>query len=164
MLLVYYKKHTGKQCISYDDSVKTALCYGWIDGLVKRINDECYTRRFTPRKGNSVWSELNKKRVAELLKEEKIKTTGLKIIEAAKKNGNWDKVIPPPEINTTLSNEFKFALTKNPEAKTFFESLAANHKKQFIIWINMAKRAETKEKRIKESIDLLTNRKKLGLK
>ena len=162
--LIYYKKHTGKPCIPYDDSVKTALCYGWIDGLVKRIDDECYVRKFTPRNARSVWSELNKKRVARLLEEGRMNPRGLKLIEAAKKNGNWDKVILPPEINTTLSNEFKFALTKNPEAKTFFESLAANHKKQFIIWINMAKRDETKKKRIKESIDLLESKKKLGLK
>ncbi len=162
--LVYFKKHTGKPCISYDDSVKTALCYGWIDGLVKRIDDECYMRKFTPRSNKSLWSESNKKRVAELLKEGRIKLPGLKIIEAAKKNGNWSKVIHPPEVDTILSEEFKLALTKNPEANSFFDSLAANHKNQFIIWINMAKRPETKEKRIKESIDLLKSRKKLGLK
>nr|WP_321353667.1 YdeI/OmpD-associated family protein [uncultured Draconibacterium sp.] len=162
--LVYYKKHTGKPCIAYNDSVKTALCYGWIDGLVKRIDDECYARKFTPRNARSLWSESNKKRIAELLKEGKIKPPGLKLIEAAKKNGNWDKVIQPPKVNTNPSAEFKSALTKNPEANTYFESLAANHKNQFIIWINMAKRDETKEKRIKESIELLKSKKKLGLK
>ncbi|WP_319500466.1 YdeI/OmpD-associated family protein [uncultured Draconibacterium sp.] len=162
--LIYYKKHTGKPCIAYDDSVKTALCYGWIDGLVKRIDDECYVRKFTPRNARSVWSESNKKRVAELLKEGKMKPSGLKLVEAAKKNGNWDKVIQPPEVDTTLSAEFKTALHENPEANLFFESLAANHKNQFTTWINMAKRAETKEKRITESIQLLKSGKKLGLK
>ncbi|WP_319482829.1 YdeI/OmpD-associated family protein [uncultured Draconibacterium sp.] len=164
LFLLYYKKHTGKPCISYDDSVKTALCYGWIDGLVNRIDDECYTRRFTPRNVKSIWSESNKKRVAELLKEGKMKPAGLKLVEAAKKNGNWDKVIEPPKVDTTPSAAFKSALGENPEAKVFYDSLATNHKNQFVIWINMAKRAETKEKRIKESIELLNNKKKLGLK
>lgn len=162
--LVYYKKHTGKECIAYDDSVKVALCYGWIDGLVKRIDDECYVRKFTPRNAKSLWSETNKKRVAELLRVGKMKSPGLKLIEAAKKNGNWDKVIQPPKVDTTLSAEFKSALNGSPEAKTFFESLAANHKNQFVIWINMAKRDETKLKRIKESIKVLKSKKKLGLK
>ncbi|WP_346855859.1 YdeI/OmpD-associated family protein [uncultured Draconibacterium sp.] len=162
--LVYYKKHTEKPCISYDDSVKTALCYGWIDGLVKRIDDECYARKFTPRNPKSLWSESNKKRVAELLKEGKMEPAGLKLIEAAKKNGNWEKVVQPPEIDTTLSAEFKSALSKNAEAKTFFESLAGNHKNQFNMWINLAKRIETKQKRIRESIRLLESKQKLGLK
>ncbi|MDX8337968.1 YdeI/OmpD-associated family protein [Draconibacterium sp. IB214405] len=162
--LIYYKKHTGKPCIAYNDSVKTALCYGWIDGLVKRIDDECYARKFTPRNAKSLWSESNKKRVTELLKEGKMKPPGLKLVEAAKQNGNWDKVIAPPEVNTVPSAEFKSALSENPEAKAYFESLAINQKNQFIIWINMAKRDETKAKRIKESIDLLKDKKKLGLK
>ncbi|WP_346859131.1 YdeI/OmpD-associated family protein [uncultured Draconibacterium sp.] len=162
--LVYYKKHTKQPSIPYDDSVKIALCWGWIDGLVKKLDDVSYARRFTPRRNNSLWSESNKKRVAELLKEGKMEPAGLKLIEAARKNGNWEKVVQPPEIDTSLSAEFNSALSKNSEAKAFFESLAANHKNQFVIWINMAKRDETKEKRIKESIDLLANRKKLGLK
>ena len=164
LFLLYYKKHTGKPCISYDDSVKTALCYGWIDGLINRIDDECYTRRFTPRNAKSIWSESNKKRVAELLKEGKMKPQGLKLVEAAKQNGNWKKGYSHLKISHTVSDLFKTALNQNPEAKVFFESLATNHKNQFTTWINMAKRDETKEKRISESIQLLKSGKKLGLK
>ncbi|WP_303925051.1 YdeI family protein [Draconibacterium sediminis] len=164
LFLLYYKKHTGKPCISYDDSVKTALCYGWIDGLINRIDDECYTRRFTPRNAKSIWSESNKKRVAELLKEGKMKPQGLKLVEAAKQNGNWKKGYSHLKISHTVSDQFKTALNQNPEAKVFFESLATNHKNQFTTWINMAKRDETKEKRISESIQLLKSGKKLGLK
>jgi uncharacterized protein YdeI (YjbR/CyaY-like superfamily) len=164
IFLLYYKKHTGKPCIAYDDSVKTSLCYGWIDGLVNRIDDECYTRRFTPRNAKSIWSELNKKRVDELLKEGKMKPPGLKLVEAAKQNGNWEKGYSHLKISQKVSDQFKTALNQNTDAKTFFESLTANHKNQFTTWINMAKRDETKEKRIKESIDLLTNKRKLGLR
>nr|WP_319510980.1 YdeI/OmpD-associated family protein [uncultured Draconibacterium sp.] len=164
LLLVYYKKHTGKQCISYDDSVKTALCYGWIDGLVKRIDDECYTRRFTPRKENSVWSELNKKRVTKLLKEGRMKPLGLKLVEAAKQNGNWERAYSFPRTGLEVSDKFKDELNNNSEASAYFDSLTQTQKNHFIMWINTAKRPETKEKRINESIELLKNGKKLGLK
>jgi uncharacterized protein YdeI (YjbR/CyaY-like superfamily) len=162
--LVYYKKHTGKTCISYDDSVKTALCYGWIDGLVKRLDDECYTRRFTPRKKNSMWSESNKKRVAELMKAGRMKPAGLKLVEAAKQNGNWDKGIVPPKTDLTLPEDFEAALNKHPQAARFFAALPKSHQKEYLIWIKMAKRTETKQKRIQESIRLLRSKQKLGLK
>lgn len=162
--LVYYKNHTGRACVTYEDSVRIALCYGWIDGLVKRLDEQKYARKFTPRNKKSMWSESNKKRVAELIKAGRMQAAGLKLVEAAKKNGNWDKVIQPPKINTTPSAEFKLALGENPEAKVFFESLAVKHKNQFIIWINMAKRDETRNKRIIKSVEMLASKQKLGLK
>ena len=164
LFLLYYKKHTGKPCISYDDSVKTALCYGWIDGLVNRIDNESYTRRFTPRNAKSIWSESNKKRVAELLKEGKMKPLGLKLVEAAKQNGNWERAYSFPRTGLEISDQFKAELNNNTKACAYFDSLSQTQKNHFIMWINTAKRPETKQKRIKESIELLTNKKKLGLK
>ncbi len=162
--LVYYKKHTGKPTISYEDSVRTALCYGWIDGLVKSIDEECYARRFTPRKEKSVWSETNKKRVSELLRQGKMKPAGIELVEFAKKNGNWDKVVKRPEIDLTIPEEFENALKNNPAAADYFNQLNKRHQKEYLVWIIMAKRDETRERRINESIRLLNDNQKLGLK
>ncbi len=162
--LVYYKKHTNRACVSYEESVQTALCYGWIDGLVKRIDDACYARRFTPRKVNSVWSESNKKRVAELLREDKMQPAGIKLVEAAKKNGNWDKVISPPEIDLSIPDDFLSVLNSQPSARNYFETLSKRHKKEYLLWINTAKRTETREKRMKEAVEMLIKNQTLGLK
>lgn len=162
--LVYYKKHTGKTGISYEDSVKTALCYGWIDGLVKRIDDECYARKFTPRNAKSQWSESNKKRIAELTKAGRMQAAGLKLVKAAKLNGNWDKVIVRPEIDLSLPPEFEEALKNNPNAAAYYQGLNERHQKEYLMWIKMAKRTETKQKRSRETIRLLESRQKLGLK
>ncbi|MFV0592297.1 MAG: YdeI/OmpD-associated family protein [Draconibacterium sp.] len=162
--LVYFKKHTNVKGISYEESVKSALCWGWIDGLVRKLDEDRYTRRFTPRKENSVWSESNKKRVAGLLKENKIKPAGLKKIDAAKQNGNWDKVITPPEIDLSLPEELKHEFKKYPSAAKYFNELNKRHQKEYLLWIKTAKRPETRERRIKQSIEMLQHKKKLGLK
>lgn len=89
--LVYYKKHTGTPTIDYDDSVKEALCFGWVDNIIRRIDEEKHARRFTPRRAGSNWSESNKKRVAELLEEGCIAPAGLAAVAAAKASGKWDQ-------------------------------------------------------------------------
>jgi len=162
--LVYYKTHTGKTCISYEESVKTALCYGWIDGLLKKIDEDCYARKFTPRKEKSVWSESNKKRVKELLKEGRMKPAGLRLVEAAKQNGNWDKVITPPQFDLTMPVEFDHVLKKHPQAGEYFNSLSKRHQKEYLLWIKTAKREETRKNRIEKSVELLLDKRKLGLK
>ncbi len=162
--LIYYKKHTGKTGVSYEESVKTALCYGWIDGLLKKIDEDCYARKFTPRKEKSVWSESNKKRVKELLKEGRMKPAGLRLVEAAKQNGNWNKVITPPEIDLSLPPEFDTALQKYPQAADYFNSLSKRHQKEYLMWIKMAKREETRERRIEKSVEMLLEKRELGLK
>jgi len=162
--LVYYKKHTGKTSIAYEDSVRTALCYGWIDSLIKKIDDESYARKFSPRKENSVWSESNKQRVHELLAAGKMKPSGMVLVDIAKKNGSWDKTIVPPKIDLSVPDDFEKALKSEPEAKRYFESLPKSHKKQYLVWIKMAKRYETRQGRIKKSLEMLLNKQKLGLK
>jgi len=92
--LIYYKKHTGKPSIPYDDSVEEALCYGWIDNIIRRIDDEKFARSFTPRKPKSEWSEANKKRARKMIKEGKMTEAGLAKIREAKKTGEWFKETP----------------------------------------------------------------------
>lgn len=161
--LVFYKKKTGKPCISYDAAVEEALCFGWIDSIVRKIDEEKYAQKFTPRKDKSKWSESNKNRIAKLIQEERMTEIGLMKIQAAKANGQWEKP-DRPEINYDLPEELQSAFQENTKAKENFEHLALSYQKQFIAWIKTAKREETKKKRIQESISLLERGEKLGMK
>ena len=161
--LVYYKKHTGKARVSYNDAVEEALCFGWIDSIVKTIDDEKYMQKFTPRKDKSNWSESNKKRVEKLIRTGEMTRPGLDKIEIAKTNGAWDKTITatkPFEMPIELEN----ALGTNESAKDFFESLTPSCRRQYIGWIASAKKAATKKRRVKEAISLLGKKQKLGMK
>ena len=160
--LIYYKKHTCKPRIPYDDAVEEALCYGWIDGKVKRIDDQKYMQLFTPRNAKSIWSEHNKKRAEKLIEKGLMKDSGLAAINEAKRNGMWDQSSPIYD-ERNIPEELKAALKKNISAKNFYDSLAPTYKKQFHWWIVSAKRKETKEKRIIETIKLLKANKKLGM-
>ncbi|MCK4233163.1 hypothetical protein KAX75_01940, partial [candidate division WOR-3 bacterium] len=89
--LIYYKKHTGKPIILYEDTVEEALCFGWIDSIIRGIDDEKYARKFTPRTEDSGWSELNKKRAKKMIAAGKMTKAGLQKIEEAKRNGIWSQ-------------------------------------------------------------------------
>lgn len=149
--LIYYKKHSGKPRIPYDDAVEEALCFGWIDSLVKTINDEKYMQKYTPRKKNSVWSEYNVKRCDKMIKEGKMTPAGLKLIEEAKKNGKWDLAYTTKKMFEMPEN-LKAALKKNKIAWENFNNFASSYRNNYIHWIINAKREETKNKRIQEVV------------
>lgn len=161
--LIFFKKETGEPSIEYESAVEDALCFGWIDSIIKKIDEKKYARKFTPRKDSSKWSELNKKRIAKLIKNNRMTEIGLAKIETAKKNGQWDKP-DRPNIQFDVPKEFQSALNQNKKAKENFNQLAPTYQKQYIGWIIVAKRQETKERRIRESIDLLEKGQKLGLR
>jgi uncharacterized protein YdeI (YjbR/CyaY-like superfamily) len=161
--LIFYKKHTGKAGLVYEDAVREALCFGWIDGILKRIDDEKHTIRFSPRRKRSVWSERNKKRVGELINEGRMTEHGMVKIREAKKNGQWDNAAvqrPVPDVPP----ELRKALARNKATQRTFDSLAPSYRKRFIYWVAIAKRDETRRKRVKEVVALLAENKKLGLK
>ena len=162
--LVHYKKETGKASVDYEASVGEALCYGWIDSIIKKLDEMKYARKFTPRKDDSKWSPSNKKRVEKLLKEGLMTEHGLQKVEAAKCSGKWDAPDQRPRLTFEMPAEFAEALRKNKKAQETFEKLAPTYQKQYLGWIEVAKRPETRQKRIKESIRLLAEGKKLGLK
>jgi uncharacterized protein YdeI (YjbR/CyaY-like superfamily) len=161
--LVFYKKETAKPTIAYEAAVEEALCFGWIDGIVKKIDEARYARKFTPRRGSSGWSELNKKRAERMMRQGRMTEAGLAKISAAKKSGLWDKD-PRPEISFDVPPELARALVRNKKAKENFDKLAPSHRRHYIAWIAIAKRAETKRRRVKESIALLERGRKLGLR
>ena len=160
--LVFYKKHTGKPGLTYVEAVEEALCFGWIDGIVKRIDGEKHTIRFSPRRRNSIWSELNKQRIGRLIAAGRMTEAGLARVNEAKANGQWDKAALR-EDTTLVPPELTAALAKNAQARQSFEKLAPCYRKQFIYWVGSAKRDETRQKRIVESVRLLTANRRLGI-
>ncbi len=162
--LIYYKKHTGKPRIPYDDAVEEALCFGWIDSIIKRIDEEKYTQKFSPRKENSVWSDLNKKRVKKLIEEGKmtkagfgnIKGLALDDLKKEEKRSLKNEIIIPSYI--------KNALKSNIQAWDNFNKLAFSYKRNYVGWIDSAKKEETRKSRLEEAIKLLEKDEKLEMK
>jgi uncharacterized protein YdeI (YjbR/CyaY-like superfamily) len=150
--LIYYKKHTKKETVNYNEAVEEALCFGWIDSTVKRIDDETYMQRYTPRKTKSIWSLVNKNRVIKLIEQKKMTKAGLALVEIAKKNGEWDKAYSTQK-DIELPDYLEAALKKNPKALTNFLNFAQSYRNQYINWVTNAKRTETREKRIAIVID-----------
>jgi uncharacterized protein YdeI (YjbR/CyaY-like superfamily) len=161
--LVFYKRHTGKPTLSYNDAVEEALCFGWIDGIKKSVDAERYMHRFTPRKPGSKWSESNKRRVARLVEAGLMAPAGEKAVAEAKASGNWDAPARP-DIDLSTPPELDARLSKDPKAAAFFESLAPSYRRQFIAWIASAKRADTRKRRADEALALLRAGQKLGMR
>jgi uncharacterized protein YdeI (YjbR/CyaY-like superfamily) len=161
--LVFYKKHTGQPTLDYEDAVEEALCFGWIDSIIKKLDEQRYVRKMTPRKANSHWSQLNRRRAEKLIREGRMNPPGLALIDAAKASGNWDASAKAP-IPLELPTELARALAQQPQAQAFFDELAPSYRKQFIGWIAVAKQQSTRNRRVKESIALLKQGKKLGMK
>jgi len=161
--LVYFKKHTNKPTITYMESVEEAICFGWIDGIKKRIDDERYTHRFTPRRKNSKWSPVNIKVAKAMIKVDLMTKEGLRAFER-RKEYNSDILKVRFSSVDDIPIEFEEKLRENKTAWKNFTSLAPGHKRQYILWMNSAKRKETKQKRYSEAIKLLEQGKKLGMK
>jgi uncharacterized protein YdeI (YjbR/CyaY-like superfamily) len=161
--LVYFKKHTKMPSVSYAEAVEEALCFGWIDGIVKSIDAETYMQRFTPRKPKSTWSKVNKERCLKLIEEGKMTEAGLRLIEEAKKSGWWENAYQTSNQKVVLSDNFKVALKQNPKAESFFLSLTDGQKNQYIRYIESAKRKETKLRRIDKVIERLEKKMKPGM-
>ena len=163
--LEYYKKHTGKPSIPYNDAVEEALCFGWIDSTVRRIDAERYMQKFTPRKMKSTWSVSNVIRVEKLTKQGKMTAKGLELYQFAK-NQN---LLPHPSLKQKpkvpdTPSWFEEALDKNPAARSHFYKLAPSYRRNYIGWIMDAKQVETKLRRLGEAINMLSKGEKLGMK
>jgi uncharacterized protein YdeI (YjbR/CyaY-like superfamily) len=155
--LMFYKAHTGKKSIPYEDVVREALCFGWIDSLIKRLDDDRYALKVTPRQPTSKWSEKNRKRWAELEAAGQLTSAGLAAAPT-------DSTYAPKPLIPELPGYIARALKANSKAWKFFQGLAPTYRRDFVVWIHIAKRPETRARRIRESISLLAAGKKLGLK
>jgi len=156
--LVFHKQHTGRPSVAYLDALDEALCFGWVDSLIKRLDDERYARKFTPRKPDSRWSEINRQRYAELKATGRMMPAGL---DRPPTDRSYDA---PPRAPAKIPLYIQKALKSQPAAWQYFESLAPSHQRHYLLWIDSAKREETKAKRLEEALRMLAAGKKLGLK
>ncbi len=164
--LIYYKKHTGITSISYDDSVEEALCFGWVDSIIRKIDEEKFARKFSPRTDKSTWSEANKKRAKKMIREGKMTEAGWAKIRKAKDSGEWFKT-PASTIykrKLFIPSYLEDSLAANKIALENFNKLAESQKKNFVGWIDSAKKEETRRRRLAEAIELLKRNQKLGMK
>jgi len=156
--LVFHKRHTAKRSISYNDAVEEALCFGWIDSIVRRLDDDRYAQKFTPRKPNSRWSTVNRRRYADLKARGLVTPAGL---DRAPTSRSGDA--PRPSVSV-LPPYIERGLKENARAWEYFQQLAPSYRRAYIGWIDSAKREETKAKRLREAVNLLAAGQKLGLK
>ncbi|WXG47544.1 MAG: YdeI/OmpD-associated family protein [Candidatus Atabeyarchaeum deiterrae] len=161
--LIFYKKLAGATSISYDDAVEEALCFGWIDSIIKRIDENKFARKFTRRKPKSKWSKSNRERAERMIKEGRMTEYGLSQIREAKENGEWFIVNSRP-IELEIPQFVKEELALNKKASWSFDSLAKSNKQQYIKWILSAKRDETRKRRLAEAVEHLEKGEKLGMK
>lgn len=160
--VLYAKQGTGRPTLSYEESVLEALCFGWVDGLLKSVDESFYKRRFTPRKPASTWSPSNKRRVARLLEDGLMTPAGMALVDAARENGQWDAP-DRPEVPADPSPDFQAALDAHPGARAGFAALTPAQRRHYIGWIATAKRPETRQRRIARSLALLAEGRPLGM-
>jgi uncharacterized protein YdeI (YjbR/CyaY-like superfamily) len=159
--LVYYKKGAGKPSATYLESLEEALCFGWIDSLIQKIDEERYARKFNPRRAGSKWSELNKHLVAKLVKDGRMTEAGLAVVDF---NLPHPDAARPKRPALPLPDWLKAGLETSPRAWENFNRLPPSHQRNYIGWISDAKKEETRQRRILEAIRMLEKGEKLGFK
>ena len=142
----YYKKDSGKASISWPQSVDEALCFGWIDGIRKSINDVSYMIRFTPRKPRSIWSAVNIKRARELIEQDLMQAAGLKAFQAREENRSG--IYSYEQRSPELPGEYRKILGKNSRALKFFDAQPPSYRKAANWWVQGAKKEETRLTRL----------------
>lgn len=142
----YFKKNTGKPSVSWPESVDEALCFGWIDGIRKSIDDERYKIRFTPRRKGSTWSAVNTKRIKELIKLGLVKPAGLKVFNNRDKKKTERYSFE--QVTVKLPFEFEKKIKANKKAWNYFQKLPPSSKKLSIWWVISAKKEDTKMRRL----------------
>ncbi|WP_134199716.1 YdeI/OmpD-associated family protein [Meridianimaribacter flavus] len=150
--LIFYKVEHENESMRWEEAVKVALCYGWIDSTVKSLGNGKRRQYFSPRNPKSVWSALNKRYIVDLITENLMHDAGHKTIEIAKENGSWS-VLDDVE-NGIIPEDLQIAFNANKTAFTNYQNFAPSYKKGYLYWLNQAKREATRIKRISEIIEL----------
>lgn len=150
--LIFYKKASGKPRVGYDEAVGEALCFGWIDSKLKKVNEEYYIQSFTPRRKRSLWSKYNMNRVKKLIDEGLMTPAGLAEYQKALDNpklvyDNRNDAVPD------IPEDLMDALILNPEAHRNFMNFSPSNRRIYIFWLNSAKREETRKNRIRKIIE-----------
>jgi uncharacterized protein YdeI (YjbR/CyaY-like superfamily) len=159
--LVFRKKGTDAASLTHKDALDEALCFGWIDSLVKRLDERRYAFKFTPRRADSRWSPANRTRYAELEAAGRLRPPG--VARAPTDRGSAPRP-PKRPLPSRLPRYIQAALDSDPKARGHYETLPTEERRRYVVWIDSAKREETKLRRLNEAIRLLTRGQKLGLK
>ncbi|MEM9508786.1 MAG: YdeI/OmpD-associated family protein [Cyanobacteria bacterium P01_E01_bin.35] len=156
-----FKKGTGIPSVDWNQVVIETLCWGWIDGVKKSLDDQAYLQRITPRKARSSWSKRNTEHAERLIKDGRMKEPGLVHVRAAKADGRWENAYPPPS-ETEVPEDFLAALNSNPKAKKFFETLNKSSQYAISYGLMTAKKPETRQRRFEKFMDMLLHEEKPG--
>jgi uncharacterized protein YdeI (YjbR/CyaY-like superfamily) len=162
--LRFYKKATGKPTLPYDDALNEALCWGWIDSLVRRIDEECYAQKFTPRANAGKWSASNIERMRALIVAGQVQKPGMAVISPEVLKQVRGRAKPARRPEPAMPSELSAGLAKNAEARAFFDSLAPSCRRNYQAWVGSAVKEETRQRRVSEALRLLAQKQKLGLK
>ena len=163
LLVGFYKKDSGKPSITWPESVDEALCFGWIDGIRRRIDDESYSIRFTPRRARSIWSNVNTKRVAVLTKEGRMHPAGLAAFKARDPNRSGIYAFEQRKKDQQLDAAYEAKLKANKKAWAFFQSQAPYYRRMMSLWVMSAKKEETRLQRLAALIDDSAAGRRVGL-
>ena len=155
--LVFHKPHTGKTSVDYEESVEEALCFGWVDSLIRRLDDDRYARKFTPRKSDSFWSDLNRKRYA------KVEALGLLAPAGRVRAPTANRYPKQRKRSSVVPAYIEKAFKAELRAWATFERLTPRERTMYVGWIENAKREETKSRRLEKCVRQLAAGKKLGL-
>lgn len=149
-----YKKDSGIQSIDWNGAVKTALCWGWIDGIKKSIDNDCYMQRVTPRRAKSIWSKRNTEHVEALIEQGLMQPAGLAHVTAARADGRWQAAYSISD-SKDIPEDFLAAVESNPVSKEFFASLSKSSRNIIAYGLTSAKKAETRQKRFDKFLAML---------
>jgi uncharacterized protein YdeI (YjbR/CyaY-like superfamily) len=155
--LVRHKQHSRVKSMPYEELVREALCFGWIDSLIKRLDDDRYAIKVTPRQATSKWSTANRKRWMELKAAGHLMPAGLAAPPTENAYGPKPRI---PDLPIYIAK----AIKANPRAWKFFRQLASTYRRHFVAWIHTAKRQDTRERRLRQSVEILATGRRLGLK
>ncbi|WP_309641359.1 YdeI/OmpD-associated family protein [Flavobacterium sp.] len=148
--LIFYRVDSTFESMRWEEAVQVAICYGWIDSTVRKVDEERRKQTFTPRKEKSVWSKLNKTYIERLIEENLMHESGLKKIEIAKQNGSWTTLDNVEEL--VVPEDLQTAFNANPKAYENYQKFSPSYRKSYLYWLNHAKREETRQNRILEII------------
>ena len=157
--LRFFKKSAARKALEHEGALDVALCYGWINGQLKKFDNGSYLHKFTPRGARSVWSKVNREHVERLTKENRMRPAGLAAVVAAKKDGRWEKAYDSPS-NMKIPTDFLKALAKDKQAKAFFDTLNRANRYSIAWRLQTAKKPETRQRRMEAIVTMLGQEKK----
>jgi len=154
------RKASGVASVSYAEAVEVALCYGWIDGQARRLDDDHWVQRFTPRRPRSKWSKINRAKATQLIEQGRMQPAGLREVERARDDGRWDAAYES-QSTATVPVDLQHELAKNQAAAAFFATLDSQNRYAILYRIQDAKTPQTRVRRIAKYVAMLAEQKKI---